>query len=38
MAELLTLLVCNGGPQILNLDEPFADEDDLSNVCNSGYP
>jgi hypothetical protein len=38
MAEFFTLSVADSGPEILNLDESFADEHDLSNVCDTGNP
>jgi len=36
--ELLALPVGNRGSQVLNLDLPFADEYDLSDLGNSSHP
>jgi hypothetical protein len=37
-AEFLTLFVSDGGAKVLDLDQPLANEHDLSDVCNTGYP
>jgi hypothetical protein len=36
--KLLTLVVGDGGAQILNLDEALADEHDLGDLCDTSYP
>jgi hypothetical protein len=37
-AKLLALFVGDRGVEILHLDEPFTDEDDLRDVRNSDHP
>jgi hypothetical protein len=37
-AELLALLVGDGGSQVLNLGQPLTDEDDLSHFGNTRHP
>ena len=37
-AKLLALLVGDGGSQVLNLDQPLADEYDLSDFGNASHP
>ena len=37
-ARIGTLSIGDRGPQVLNFDEAFADEDYLSNFRNSGHP
>src|SRR5208283_5059447 len=36
--ELLPLLVRNGGPEVLNFDQPLADEDNLGDFVDPGHP
>src|ERR1019366_2161512 len=36
--ELLPLLVRNGGPEVLNFDQPLADENDLGDFVDAGHP
>jgi hypothetical protein len=38
VAELLSLLVSDGCPEILNLDQPLAHKHHLSHVCDTGDP
>lgn len=38
LAELAPLLIGDRGVQVLNFDQPFADEYDLSHFGNSGDP
>ena len=38
VAKLLALFVGDCSAQILNLDKPFADENDLCDLCNSCHP
>ena len=38
VAELRALLVTDRGPEVLNLDQPFADKHHLSDVCDTGGP
>jgi hypothetical protein len=38
MAELLPLLVGNRGVEVLNLNQPLADEDDLGDLGNACHP
>ena len=36
--ELFSLLVSDGGPQVLDLNRALTDEDDLSHFLDSGHP
>ena len=36
--ELLALLVGDRGPEVLDFDQPLADENDLGNFVDSGHP
>ena len=36
--ELLPLLVRNGGPEVLNFDQPLADENNLGDFVDPGHP
>jgi hypothetical protein len=38
VAELFALFVADGCPEILNLDQSFADKYHLSDVCDPGDP
>ena len=38
LAELLALLLGDGGSQVLNFDQPLADENNLSDLGDAGHP
>jgi hypothetical protein len=38
LTELLPLFLGDGGPQVLNFDQPLANEDNLSDLGDAGHP
>ena len=38
LAEFVTLFFGDRGSQVLNFDQPLANENNLGNLCNSSHP